>query len=127
MPRGHCGSQVLHLGRTTAFLLWQFAAPSDTVRSGFQGGGFQVLSSWISPVVCLKCTVSSATGSSLHLLEVSQGQLTLVCIVLGVSWTLLTNNSKTEFLTPSTGVFVEQSMILGGGARSRCLNFLVNY
>lgn len=49
------------------------------------------------------------------------------CIVLGVSWTLLTNNSKTEFLTPSTGVFVEQSMILGGGARSRCLNFLLNY
>lgn len=78
----------------TAFLLWQFATPSDTVRSGFQGGGFQVLSSWISPVVCLKCTVSSATGSSLHLLEGSQGQLTIVCIVLGVSWTLLTNSLK---------------------------------
>lgn len=73
-----------------------FTAPSDSMRTGPQGGGFQVTSSLFLQVLYLNCVVSFtiASSSGWHPRVSSTAY-----IDLKVSWTLLTNSSKGSFQT----------------------------
>lgn len=88
-------------------LLWGF-----TLKASLQGESFQFSISFRTSEPCVwRCMVSSAVRTYLHL----WGQpktIAIACRVLEVTWTVLTNNSKTWFLMPG-GIFVRLPLAFG--------------
>lgn len=93
---------------------------TDTMNASSQEGDFQVDSAWILWVL-----VSDMYGifSNVDLSSTSGRQPRATVItdnVLGVSWIILTNNSKGSFLCLVLLLFVRKSMALGGSIVNPC-------